>query len=377
MSRVEDHVSSSGKPRTDPPWPSPNAVAAINAFVDRGPFGVAVFDTDLRFLLVSQGLAALHGHEASETVGKRIDEVISPPYGDLVARALTDVLQSGVPVLDIETWGTFADPAAERSFTSSFYRLDGASDRPLGVVVLITETTELRYAEAAARSAAEQLELLEQVTEALSGGDSVADVIRVALAGAANAVGASAAVIMALDGAGATLAHLASTGLSDDTLVRLREPASVDDPMPHCDTVRTGTITLLGSRGERDIEYPDLAGCSSDHQALGVRPSVGRRQTRRRSRLRLAPRSPVSRHRRLTPGRRRSSVCPGPRAGPHPRRRARGPPSHGIPRRGDEVRRRGIGCRGLRHLQWQPHPDCQPPLLRVDGVARRLRRPRR
>jgi PAS domain S-box-containing protein len=247
-------------------------VAAINAFVDRGPFGVAVFDTDLKFLLVSQGLAALHGHEASETVGKRIDEVISPPYGDLVARALTDVLQSGVPVLDIETWGTFADPAAERSFTSSFYRLDGSSGPPLGVVVLITETTELRYAEAAARSAAEQLELLEQVTEALSGGDSVADVIRVALAGAANAVGASAAVIMALDGPGTTLAHLASTGLSDDTLVRLREPATMDDLMPHCDTLRTGTITLLGSRGERDIEYPDLASCSSDHQALAFVP---------------------------------------------------------------------------------------------------------
>ena len=69
-----------------------------------------------------------------------------------------------------------------------------------------------------------------------------------------------------------TLAHLASTGLSDDTLVRLREPATMDDLMPHCDTLRTGTITLLGSRGERDIEYPDLASCSSDHQALAFVP---------------------------------------------------------------------------------------------------------
>src|ERR1017187_8868430 len=106
------------------PWPNPNVAAAIHAFVDRGPFGVAVFDTDLRFILVSQGLATLHEQDASQTVGKRIDEVLPPPYGDLVAGPLRQTLESGIPILDVETWGTFADPAAERSFTSSFSRLD-------------------------------------------------------------------------------------------------------------------------------------------------------------------------------------------------------------------------------------------------------------
>jgi serine phosphatase RsbU (regulator of sigma subunit)/PAS domain-containing protein len=277
MSQVElpDQVPPSGR-RRDLPWPNPNAAAAISSFVDRGPFGVAVFDTDLRFLLVSEGLAALHGQEASETVGKRIDEILGPPYGELAALPLRQALASGVPILDVETWGTFADPGARRSFTSSFYRLDGPSGVPFGVVVLITETTELRYAEAAARSVSEQLELLQQVTEALSGNDGVAEVTGVALAGAAQAVGASSALIMVVDPKGDTLVSLGTTGLVDATLTRLRETARCDGPLPHAETLQARTITLWESRAERDAEYPDLAEYSSDHQAWAFVPLLAR-----------------------------------------------------------------------------------------------------
>jgi PAS domain S-box-containing protein len=281
MSQVElpDPVPPLGSRRSPVPWSSPNVAAAINAFVDRGPFGVAIFDTDLRFLLVSQGLATLHEQEASETVGKRIDEVLPVPYGELVAHPLRQALESGIPILDVETWGTFADPSAERSFTSSFYRLDDASGTPLGVVVLITETTELRYAEAAARSAAHQLELLQQVTEALSESDNVAEVSELALSGAAQAVGASAAMIMGLDKKDTGLLPLSSTGLCDDTLARLRQPVPLEAPLPHCDTFRSQTITLWPSRVERLLGYPDLAGYSSDHQAWAFVPlTVGTRR---------------------------------------------------------------------------------------------------
>jgi serine phosphatase RsbU (regulator of sigma subunit)/PAS domain-containing protein len=281
MSQVElpNQVPAPGNLGAGLPWPNPNVAAAIHAFVDRGPFGVAVFDTDLRFILVSQGLATLHEQDASQTVGKRIDEVLPPPYGDLVAGPLRQTLESGIPILDVETWGTFADPAAERSFISSFYRLDSSSGTALGVVVLITETTELRYAEAAARSAAEQLELLQQVTDALSGNDNVADVTQAALTGAAQAVGATAAMIMVSDHKNDTLVHLVSTGLTDETLVRLRQPASLDAPLPHCDTLRSRTITLWRSRLERDIEYPDLADHPADHQAWAFVPLLARNRS--------------------------------------------------------------------------------------------------
>ena len=205
-----------GRAPGGPARPSPDAAAAINAFVDRGPFGVAVVDPDLRILLISHGLAALEGEDPTTTLGRRVDEVLQPPYGALVADHLRRTLDSGVPVVDLETRGTFADPHAPRTFTSSFYRLDTVDGPPLGVVILITETTELRQAEAAARSAASQLDLLQQVTDALSGSGTVAHVTSVAAIGAARAVGASAAMIMGLDEKESTLVALSSTGLSDE-----------------------------------------------------------------------------------------------------------------------------------------------------------------
>lgn len=182
MSHMESPDQVSAALGADLPWPHPAAATAISAFVDRGPFGVAVFDTELRVLLVSQGLATLHGRDASRTVGKKIEEVLPAPYGDQAAQRLRQVLSSGIPEVDTETWGTFSDPHANRSFTSSFYRLDDASGSPLGVVVLVTETTELRSAVTTATSAAAQLELLERVTEVLSGNHKVAEVTRTVLA---------------------------------------------------------------------------------------------------------------------------------------------------------------------------------------------------
>ncbi len=256
------------------PWPSPDVAAAINAFVDRSPFGVAVIDTDLRFLLVSEGLAALHGQEAAKTVGKRIDEVLPAPYGALVGERLRQALDSGVPMLDVETWGTFVEPDAARSFVSSFYRLDSVSGAPLGVVVLITETTELKQAETAARSAASQLDLLQRVTETLSGSATVADVTQVALTGAALAVGASGALVMVRDERADSLAPLAWTGEADDTMERFRRSASLDAKVPSSEAFRSARMILFGTPAERDGRYPELAGGSGPFRAWAFVPLV-------------------------------------------------------------------------------------------------------
>jgi serine phosphatase RsbU (regulator of sigma subunit)/PAS domain-containing protein len=274
MSQMEvpDEVSSEFGPGVA--WFHPNAAAAISAFVDRGPYGVAVIDTEFRFLLVSQGLAVLHGQEVSSTVGKRVDEVLPAPFGSQVRRRLQEVLASGAPMIDAQTWGTFADPRADRSFTSSFYRLDATTGVPLGVVVLITETTDLRRAATAASSAEAQLDLLRRVTEALSSGRAVADVTQVALLGAAEAVGASAAVLMVLDHD--NLVPMGSTGLSDGTLAFLREPSLLDAQLPHCDALRSRTIQVWGSKGERDTEYPHLVSYSADHQSWAFVPLLSK-----------------------------------------------------------------------------------------------------
>jgi len=139
MSQVElpNQVPAPGNLERVCPGRTPMSPPPSTPFVDRGPFGVAVFDTDLRFILVSQGLAT-STNRTRPKLWESASTRCCPSYGDLVAGPLRQTLESGIPILDVETWGTFADPAAERSFISSFYRLDSSSGTALGVVVLIT-----------------------------------------------------------------------------------------------------------------------------------------------------------------------------------------------------------------------------------------------
>ena len=272
MSQMEWPDQASSDLSTLHSWPPVKAAAAISAFVDRGPFGVAVVDTDLRFLLVSQGLAALHGHEASSTVGKRIAEVIPPPQSAVVEQRLRQVLNSGIPMVDAETRGTFVEPRAERSFRSSFYRLDDASGSPLGVVVLVTETTELRSAVTSATSAEAQLELLQRITETLSVGQSVADVTEATLSGAVQVVGASGGAFVWLDPTSDQPVMGASTGLDDAILAQFAEPTEFDALLPHREALRSGAIVAWGSRAERDVAYPALAAHAVEHEAWAFVP---------------------------------------------------------------------------------------------------------
>jgi len=272
MSQMEVPDEISSGVGSDLRWLYPEAAAVLGAFVDQGPCGVAVIDTDFRFLLVSPSLAALYGSEAQSIVGRAVEDVLPAPFGGEVRRHIQEVLESGTPILNAETRRTMGGPHAERSFISSLHRLDSASGAVLGVVALVTETTDVHGAVTAATSAAAQLELLQQVTEALSDGRTVADVAEVALKSAAQAVDASAAVLVAVDSRAAALTPIAATGLSDVTLSRLQQPAPLDAQLPHCDALRSRTIMLWGSKDDRDTQYPDFADSSTDHQAWALVP---------------------------------------------------------------------------------------------------------
>ncbi len=273
MSQMELPDQASASPAAGIPWWNPGAADAIGAIVERGSFGVAVIDADLTFLFVSPGLAALYGLDTSRAVGKRVDEVLPAPHDDHFDRHLRQILASGTPMTRAETWGTPAAPDTRRSFSSSFSRLDDPSGVPLGVVVLVSETTELRSAVPQGASAAEaQLQLLTRITEALSEHLDVAGVTEVAMTGALRAMEASAAALMVFDSEAGKLIPVASSGLSDAVLAHLLEPSDLGALLPHCDAARSQMITTWGSRAELDAEYPALATYSSDHQAWAFVP---------------------------------------------------------------------------------------------------------
>jgi len=158
------------------------------------------------------------------------------------------------------------------------------------------------------------------VTDALSGNDNVADVTQAALTGAAQAVGATAAMIM-VSTTRTTLSCIWSPPVSPTRRwFASAKPASLDAPLPHCDTLRSRTITLWRSRLERDIEYPDLADHPADHQAWAFVPLLAGTEVSECSSS-LGVSIAISRHRYFAPGRRRAPVRPRSRTGPYPRRR--------------------------------------------------------
>ena len=77
----------------------------LAALVNLAPFGLAVFDTELRYVLVSKGLTEMHGQEPSETVGRHVEEVIPAPHGAFIARQLRHVVETGEHLRHLEARG--------------------------------------------------------------------------------------------------------------------------------------------------------------------------------------------------------------------------------------------------------------------------------
>ncbi len=105
------------------------------------PIGLALFDRELRYLRISDKLAAINGRTAAEIVGRTLREVV-PDLADELEPVLRGVLETGEPVVDGEVSGaTDAAPGIERSFRHSYHAVRDAGGRIEGVSVLVDEVT--------------------------------------------------------------------------------------------------------------------------------------------------------------------------------------------------------------------------------------------
>jgi PAS domain S-box-containing protein len=117
--------------------------------------GLALIDSDQRYIRVNDALARVNGLAPEEHVGKGIGEVL-PDFADALGALLTQVLESRQPIIGLELAGpTPADPDPEREFRASFFPLV-ENDASIGVAATLIETTE---------AAKKQRELLQQAHE--------------------------------------------------------------------------------------------------------------------------------------------------------------------------------------------------------------------
>jgi len=130
-------------------------LALLDTLITKAPIGFAFLDPTLRYRRINDRLAEINGLSAEEHLGRSIDEVVPALSGQQLG-LLRRVLETGDPLIDVEIVGeTRAQPGVTRSWQVSYYPVQTAGRRRLGVGILVSEVTERRRAERAAHFLAE------------------------------------------------------------------------------------------------------------------------------------------------------------------------------------------------------------------------------
>lgn len=129
--------------------------------VSQSPIGLAVMDTDLRYVLVNPALERINGMPADRHLGRQVHEALPFLDTEVLESAMREVLTSGSPKLNQFTTGrTPADPDQDHAWSVSLYRLDDLSGRAIGVAVSVVDVTEQHKASTAVAQARQRLALI-------------------------------------------------------------------------------------------------------------------------------------------------------------------------------------------------------------------------
>ncbi|NUK04926.1 SpoIIE family protein phosphatase [Streptomyces lunaelactis] len=123
-------------------------LALSSRLVAQSPIGLAVLDTNLHYVLVNPTLERINGLAASEHIGRRpLDALSFLDDAGAVESAMRQVLATGTPLLEQFTAGrTHADESTEHAWSVSYYRLEDATGRVLGVATSVVDVTESHQA---------------------------------------------------------------------------------------------------------------------------------------------------------------------------------------------------------------------------------------
>ncbi|GAA4061557.1 SpoIIE family protein phosphatase [Streptomyces shaanxiensis] len=136
-------------------------VALSTRTIAQAPVGLAVLDTELRYVSVNDALAELNGIPAEDHIGHTPRELLPGIDADAIEAALRDVLRTGDPLINQRIVGrTPADPDREHFWNISLYRLDDTAGSVLGVAGMAVDITEQHQAAVEAETARRRLALI-------------------------------------------------------------------------------------------------------------------------------------------------------------------------------------------------------------------------
>ncbi len=136
-------------------------VALSSRLVDQSPIGLAVLDTELRYVLVNAALERINGVAAQDHLGRTTGEVLPHLDAAGIEARMRTVLESGEPLLDEVTTGcTPADPHHEHAWSASFYRLEDQAGQAIGVAISVVDITDQHRAALSVARARRRLSLI-------------------------------------------------------------------------------------------------------------------------------------------------------------------------------------------------------------------------
>ncbi|MFC7907055.1 SpoIIE family protein phosphatase [Streptomyces nigra] len=137
-------------------------VALSTRTIAQAPVGLAVLDTELRYVSVNPALAELNGLPAEAHLGHMPHELMQDAEAArTVEAALRAVLRTGEPIINRRIVGrTRAHPDMDRFWSISLYRLEDTAGTVLGVAGMAVDITEQHQAAVAAETARRRLALI-------------------------------------------------------------------------------------------------------------------------------------------------------------------------------------------------------------------------
>ncbi|MBX3175170.1 MAG: response regulator [Gemmatimonadaceae bacterium] len=114
----------------------------LDSALESAPIGIAFFDRSLRYHRVNSALATINGITAEEHLGRTLEEIV-PDLAGKTRPVMERVLESGASVSGLILHGaTSAHDRTRRRFSATFYPIARADEKPVGVGVMVVDTTE-------------------------------------------------------------------------------------------------------------------------------------------------------------------------------------------------------------------------------------------
>ncbi|MFF2348717.1 SpoIIE family protein phosphatase [Kitasatospora sp. NPDC058115] len=140
-------------------------LAVLDGIFGQSPIGMAVYDTELRYVRLNESLARMNGLPVADHLGRRISSILPGINSTEIEQIMKQVLTTGRPVVDARSHGRVpGDPRRDRAWSASYFRLEDSTGRVFGVCSSIIDVTERFQAEARAARAQERLATIAEAT---------------------------------------------------------------------------------------------------------------------------------------------------------------------------------------------------------------------